>query len=168
MKDERFCYRPIGVIHTPLGECGETPIQAAFSTTHGWIEIFPEYAEGLSGLAAFSHAILVYHFHLAKRFMLRQRPYLDHREERGIFSIRHNLRPNPIGISAVKLLSIEGIRIEFEGADMVDGTPLLDIKPFVMAFDNRVTTAEGWVPAQVHRCSGNGPPTPDRLRREEP
>ena len=168
MTNDTICYTPIGVIRTPLHDRGETPIQAAFSTARGTIEVFPDYAEGLSGLADFSHAILVYHFHLAKGYSLHQRPYLDQRQERGIFSIRHNFRPNPIGLSVVRLLSVEGVRIEFEGADMLDGTPLLDIKPFVMAFDNRVTTAEGWVTAQAHRIAGDEPPTPNRLGREGP
>ena len=168
MTGKSICYRPIGIVHTPFGECGETPVQAAFSTARGWIEIFPEYVEGLLGLAEFSHATLVYHFHAADGFSLLQRPYLDPEKERGIFSIRHNLRPNPIGLSTVRLLSVDGPTIEFEGADMVDGTPLLDVKPFMMAFDNRSTTREGWFSAQQHRWSGAEPPTPDRLRRESP
>ncbi|MDI6718621.1 MAG: tRNA (N6-threonylcarbamoyladenosine(37)-N6)-methyltransferase TrmO [Methanomicrobiales archaeon] len=160
---EQICYTPIGILRTPFQKGSETPIQAAFSDVPGRAEIFPEYVEGLEDLEGFSHIILIYHFHRAHGFSLRERPFLDGSKSRGIFAVRYYRRPNPIGISTVRLVEIQNGVIEFRGADMLDSTPLLDIKPFVKAFDNRASTRDGWVDAQRLDGLSAGAATPQRL-----
>jgi tRNA (adenine37-N6)-methyltransferase len=145
---QQICYTPIGILRTPFHEWGETPIQAAFSEVPGRAEVLPQYVEGLADLDGFSHITLIYHFHQAEGFALRERPFLDGSRGRGIFAIRHFRRPNPIGISTVHQVAIHNGTIEFRGADMLDGTPLLDIKPFVRVFDNRKNSRDGWVDMQ--------------------
>jgi tRNA-Thr(GGU) m(6)t(6)A37 methyltransferase TsaA len=137
------CYRVIGIIHSVLREKDSTPIQGCFSTAMGFIKLFPEYKEGLKDLDGFSHLFLIYHFHEARTPKLRIRPFLD-RQERGIFATRHHDRPNPLGLSIVELLSIEDTILHVRGVDMLDGTPLLDIKPYVSRFDIRDPVRCGW------------------------
>jgi len=140
----QITYEPIGVIHTPFKEKASTPIQGSFSRdSRGEVEVFPQYVEGLKDVAGFSHLILIYHFHLAQGYSLVTRPFLDD-EEKGIFSIRHFNRPNPIGISVVRLDSVKGNRLEVSEVDIVDGTPLLDIKPYMPGFDVRNDVRNGW------------------------
>jgi len=138
-------YKPIGIIHTPFTEKKETPIQGVFSE-HGTgrIELFPQYADGLKDLEGFTHLFLLYHFHRAEGVKLRMMPYLEDKE-RGIFSIRHFNRPNPIGLSLVRLDNINGCTLEISEVDILDGTPLLDIKPYVPKFDTREQSNGGWV-----------------------
>lgn len=136
--------KPIGVIRTPFKSSDNIPIQSADSVERGIVELQPEYQEGLKSLDGFSHIILVYWFHRAKQPRLRVKPYLD-TEEHGLFSTRAPSRPNPIGISIVRLLCIEETRLDVEGVDMLDETPLLDIKPFVPEFDNRPEATSGWL-----------------------
>jgi tRNA (adenine37-N6)-methyltransferase len=141
---EELTYRPIGVIHTPFARGEDAPIQGVFSGgATGEVEVFEEFEPGLKDLEGFSHIILLYHFHLADGAALVKKPFLD-TEERGIFSIRHFNRPNPIGLTVVELEGIEGNVLKVRGVDMVDGTPLLDIKPYVCDFDVRRDTREGW------------------------
>jgi tRNA-Thr(GGU) m(6)t(6)A37 methyltransferase TsaA len=136
--------RPIGVIRTPFTVQAGTPIQASFAAgVEGTVELEPGFVEGLADLDGFSHVILVYAFHLASGFNLRVKPYLD-TKERGIFATRAPRRPNPIGLSVVRLLGIEGSRMRVADVDMLDGTPLLDIKPFVPDFDHRQAGKTGW------------------------
>jgi tRNA-Thr(GGU) m(6)t(6)A37 methyltransferase TsaA len=142
---EDVTYRPIGVIHSPYTEQAGTPIQAKVDPgTHARIEIFPEFVEGLDGLEGFSHIILIYHFHRSRKANLRQTPFLDDRE-RGVFAIRSPSRPNPIGFSVVNIVAIEGNIIEVSGVDILDGTPLLDIKPYVPDFDIYDAAKTGWL-----------------------
>jgi len=130
-------YKPIGVIRTPFKESRGTPIQPTGAIgVDGVVEVFPEHAPGLKDLEGFSHVILLYHFHLSRRHSLTVRPYLD-KEERGVFATRFPGRPNPIGLSVVRLVGIEGHIVRIMDVDIVDGTPLLDIKPYVPAFDHR-------------------------------
>lgn len=141
---EQIVYRPIGVIHTPFKEKEDTPIQGCFSkNSRGSIEVYPEYAEGLKDIEGFSHIFLLYHFHKAGGCQLIAKPFLD-KEKKGIFSIRYYTRPNPIGISIVKLLKVNGRSLEIGEVDMLDGTPLLDIKPYVPQFDIKENTEDGW------------------------
>ena len=140
----RICFRPIGVIHSPFTTHTGTPVQAALSSATGTAEVFPAYAEGLSDLEGFSHIMLIYVFHRSRGFQLRERPLLDAGRKQGIFAIRHYRRPNPIGISIVQIQKICSPCIEFTGADMLDGSPLLDIKPFIAVFDNRIGSVHGW------------------------
>ena len=140
----RICYEPIGVIHSPFKEQDETPIQSTFSAAPGTVEVFPEYAPGLKDLEGFSHIILLYHFHRAKPGPLLQRPFLDQGGERGVFAIRHYDRPNPIGLSIVGLKAIKGNVLEIAAIDVLDGTPLLDIKPYISKFDRPEHVRCGW------------------------
>jgi len=137
-------YDPIGVIHTPFKEQASTPIQGVFSPeSKGEVEVFPRYVDGLKNVTGFSHLILIYHFHLAQGYSLLTKPFLDN-ESKGIFSIRHFKRPNHIGLSVVRLYEIKENILDIGEVDIVDGTPLLDIKPYVPEFDNRLNMRNGW------------------------
>lgn len=144
-------YKPIGIIHTSFKECKGTPIQAAGSgKAEGIVEVFPEYADGLKDLKGFSHIILLYHFHLSGNFSLQVKPYLDD-QFRGLYATRAPARPNPIGISTVKLIKVEGTKLYIRKLDIVDGTPLLDIKPYVPDFDERKVYKIGWLEKHIHK-----------------
>jgi tRNA-Thr(GGU) m(6)t(6)A37 methyltransferase TsaA len=146
-------YRPIGVVHSPFKEPKGTPIQPAGAIgIEGIVEIFPEYAEGLKDIEGFSHIILLYHFHLSNRSTLIAKPYLDN-EAHGVFAMRGPSRPNPIGISVVRLVKVEGNVFHIQDVDIVDGTPLLDIKPYVPEFDIREVARIGWLENKVHKLS---------------
>jgi len=139
---------PIGVIHSPFTDPADTPIQSIFADgARGAVEVFPEYAAGLKDIDGFSHLILIYHFHLAEGYSLISKPFIGD-IEKGIFSIRHPRRPNPIGISIVRLKNVRGNILEICDVDILDGTPLLDIKPFVHQFDQRADIKSGWVDDQ--------------------
>ncbi len=138
-------YQPIGLIHTPFKQRQGMPIQPSRGRgVRGTVEVAPEYADGLADLDGFSHIVLIYHFHQSRGFDLRVTPFLD-TETRGLFASRAPRRPNAIGLSVVRLLGIEGNRIEVEDLDILDGTPLLDIKPYVTEFDHRTEVREGWL-----------------------
>ncbi len=141
---EDIVFRPIGVIHSPFSEPKGTPIQAAARDEAGTVEIFEQFAEGLKDLDGFSHIILLFHFHRSKESSLLQKPFLDD-HPRGVFSIRSPSRPNPIGMSVVKLERVEGNILHIRGVDMIDGTPLLDIKPYIPAIDSRTGGKAGWL-----------------------
>jgi tRNA-Thr(GGU) m(6)t(6)A37 methyltransferase TsaA len=145
-------YNPIGVIRSPFKEPKGTPIQpAAAKGIDGTVELFPEYVEGLKDVEGFSHIILIYHFHLStKRTSLKLKPYMD-KETRGVFAMRGPSRPNPIGISTVRLLGIEKNILHIQNVDIVDGTPLLDIKPYVPKFDTRKVERTGWLARNAHK-----------------
>ena len=146
-------YKPIGVIHSPFKEPKGTPIQPASAKGIGGIvEVFPEYAKGLKDIDGFSHIILIYHFHLSRGVSLEAKPYMDN-EVRGIFAIRGPSRPNPIGVSVVRLIKIEGRILYIQDIDIVDGTPLLDIKPYVPEFDMREVVKVGWLEKRLHKLS---------------
>jgi tRNA-Thr(GGU) m(6)t(6)A37 methyltransferase TsaA len=138
-------YRPIGIIRTPFKSKEGVPIQPVYGKgVKGYVEVFPEYVEGLKDLEGFSHLILVYHFHLSNGYKLLVKPYLDE-NLRGVFSTRAPRRPNPIGISIVRLIERVGSTLHISDVDMVDGTPLLDIKPYIPDFDNRTDVKIGWL-----------------------
>jgi tRNA-Thr(GGU) m(6)t(6)A37 methyltransferase TsaA len=134
---------PIGVIHTPFLERSETPIQSSRSQAIGKVELFPQFADGLQDIEGFSHLILLYVFHKSTGYVLQVKPYLDDKM-RGLFSTRYPRRPNPIGVSIVRLISRKGNVMEIEGVDVLDGTPLLDIKPYMPEFDIRQNVRSGW------------------------
>lgn len=137
-------YRPIGVIHSPFRKPEGTPIQPPFAAgTEAIVEIFPEYARGLEDIGGFSHVILLYHCHLAKKFALRVKPFLDDAFH-GVFATRAPARPNPIGLSVVRLAGMEERGLRIQNADIVDGSPLLDIKPYVPQFDMPEAVSTGW------------------------
>jgi len=140
-------YQPIGIIHTPFKEQSGTPIQTKFDReSKGTIEIFEEFIEGLEGLEAFSHLILLYHFHKARGYTLKTKPYLED-IPRGVFALRGPRRPNPIGISIVALEKIVGNILYIRNLDILDNTPLLDIKPYIHYFDVIPNSRAGWLEA---------------------
>jgi tRNA (adenine37-N6)-methyltransferase len=137
----------IGVVHTPHRQAAGTPVQAALATgVRGTVEVFPEYAAGLRDLDGFERIWLVYWFDRAKPAELVVTPYLD-TTPRGLFATRAPCRPNPIGLSAVRLLEVRGNVLYVEGLDILDGTPLLDIKPYVPGFDAFAAGRIGWLAA---------------------
>jgi tRNA (adenine37-N6)-methyltransferase len=143
--EEDIVYRPIGVIHSPFSAAVGTPIQSAAARgVAGTIEVFDRYAEGLKDLDGFSHIWLLYHFHLANSFVLTVKPFLDSTEH-GLFATRAPARPNGIGLSVVRLTGIRGHVLSIEDVDIIDGTPLLDIKPYVPLFDARDAERTGWL-----------------------
>jgi tRNA-Thr(GGU) m(6)t(6)A37 methyltransferase TsaA len=147
-------YRPIGVIHSPFEDIGNVPIQpTAASGIRGTVEVFVEVAEGLKDLEGFSHIILLYHFHRVTQTKLTVIPFLD-RHPRGLFATRAPSRPNPIGLSIVRLLRVEDNVLHIENVDIVDGTPLLDIKPYVPAFDHQEAERTGWLAAARGKVKG--------------
>jgi tRNA-Thr(GGU) m(6)t(6)A37 methyltransferase TsaA len=138
-------YRPIGVIHSPFTDIGGMPIQpTGASGIQGTVEVFPEFTEGLKDLEGFSHIILLYHFHRVQEVKLVVTPFMDF-QPRGVFATRAPKRPNPIGLSIVKLLGIEQNTLHIENVDILDGTPLLDIKPYVPEFDHHPADRVGWL-----------------------
>ncbi|MBM4310957.1 MAG: tRNA (N6-threonylcarbamoyladenosine(37)-N6)-methyltransferase TrmO [Deltaproteobacteria bacterium] len=140
----KFDFAPIGIIHSPYAEPAGVPIQGVFAGgAEGTVELLPELAAGLADLEGFSHIILLYYFHLSKGCTLTCKPFLD-TQERGVFATRAPRRPNPIGMSVVRLLGIEGCALRIGDVDIVDGTPLLDIKPYIPDFDVRVEVRSGW------------------------
>ena len=138
-------YHPIGIIHTPHITPDGTPIQPTGAKgIAGSIEIFPDYKPGLADLAGFSHIFILYHFHLSRKYSLKVKPFLDDRK-RGLFATRAPSRPNPIGLSVVRLMGIIENKLEIQDVDMVDSTPLLDIKPYVPEFDVHEVDQIGWI-----------------------
>ena len=138
-------YKPIGTIHSPFNKSKDMPIQPSGAMgVKGFVELKEEFSQGLQDLDGFSHIILIYHFHQVKDYALRVMPFLD-KKKRGIFATRAPKRPNPIGLSVVKLINIEGHKLYIENIDVIDGTPLLDIKPFVPLFDVPEVERIGWL-----------------------
>jgi tRNA-Thr(GGU) m(6)t(6)A37 methyltransferase TsaA len=137
-------YTPIGVIRTEHVVAERTPIQPAYANgCRGRVEVFPEFGEGLRDLEGFSHIYLLYHFHESGPPRLVTKPFLQD-VERGVFATRATCRPNPIGLSIVELISREGNVLHINNVDILDGTPLLDIKPYTAKFDRIDTTRNGW------------------------
>jgi tRNA-Thr(GGU) m(6)t(6)A37 methyltransferase TsaA len=147
---------PLGVVHSPYKQAKGTPIQGALGDkkVEAWVELKEKYAKGLSDLDGFSHAILLYHFHLSDKEEIVGKPYLEG-QEHGIFAMRSPNRPNHIGLSIVKIKKIEGNRLYFTEVDVLDGTPVLDIKPYVKQFDSRTDATSGWI--EKHYKDGKQP-----------
>ncbi|NLH17183.1 MAG: tRNA (N6-threonylcarbamoyladenosine(37)-N6)-methyltransferase TrmO [Phycisphaerae bacterium] len=144
MSDSTIVYRPIGVIHSEHVMAEKTPIQSAYAKgCKGWVELFPEFAEGLLDVKGFSHIYLIYHFHQAGPGKLKVKPFLQD-IDRGVFATRSPHRPNPIGLSVVELIGCEGNVLHLDCVDILDGTPLLDIKPYTAKFDRIDATRNGW------------------------
>ena len=145
-----FKMESIGFIYSPFTEKSETPIQSVRSQALGRVEVKPEFSEGLKDIDGFSHIILLYAFHESSGYELQIKPFLDD-QLRGLFATRYPYRPNPIGLSVVRLLKHEGNILEIEGVDVLNGTPLLDIKPYVEDFDVRLNTRTGWYETRSKR-----------------
>jgi tRNA-Thr(GGU) m(6)t(6)A37 methyltransferase TsaA len=159
----RVVYRPIGTVRSPFSEAAGMPIQPSRAQgIRGTVEVKPEYAEGLQDLGGFSHAVLICHLHRSRGFTLKVVPFLDD-TPRGVFATRAPRRPNPIGLSVVRLVAIEGNRIIFDGVDLIDGTPVLDIKPYVPEFDEREAVRLGWLEEARRREASSD----DRFVRDE-
>ncbi|NLX19298.1 MAG: tRNA (N6-threonylcarbamoyladenosine(37)-N6)-methyltransferase TrmO [Desulfobulbus sp.] len=138
---------PIGTIHSPHTSIENMPIQPKGATEfRGTVVLEEQYTDGLQDLAGFSHIYLIYSFHKATRTELLVTPFLD-QFTRGVFATRSPLRPNHIGLSIVQLESIDGNTLYIKGVDILDGTPLLDIKPYVEKFDAVRNSRSGWMQA---------------------
>jgi len=143
---QSISYTPIGVINTPFRDLAGTPIQPRSAEgIIGTVKLYPEYVAGLKDLGGFSRIMLIYHFHRCTGWSAELVPFLDS-HARGVFSTRAPRRPNPIGISIVGLTRIDGPVLFIEGVDILDGTPLLDIKPYVPEFDAFCEEKTGWFP----------------------
>jgi tRNA-Thr(GGU) m(6)t(6)A37 methyltransferase TsaA len=137
--------QPIGTIFTPFNSKEGMPIQSALAKgARGRIELKEEFVPGLLDLDGFSHIILVYHFHESKDFKLQVAPFLENKKH-GVFATRAPKRPNPIGMSVVKLLRVDNNILEVENIDVLNGTPLLDIKPYIPQFDIHQVEKSGWI-----------------------
>jgi len=145
MTMQEFTYRPIGIIHSEHTVAEKTPIQPVYAQgCKGQVEVFTEFAEGLKDLDGFSHIYLIYHFHQSSpQVKLIVKPFLQDIEH-GIFATRAPCRPNAIGLSVVELEKIEGRILHINGVDILDGTPLLDIKPYTAKFDLYDIKKNGW------------------------
>ena len=160
---KEISFSPIGIVHSPFSGPKGTPIQpSAAKNITGRVEVFPEFAEGLKDIEGFSHIILIYYFHLAKDQSLLVTPFMD-TEKHGVFATRASARPNRIGFSVVMLEKLEGNILHVNNLDIIDGTPLLDIKPCVPEFDFSNVTKTGWLEKSVH----NLPETKDDGRFTE-
>ncbi len=150
---QKIIFEPIGTIHSPYKDIEGMPIQPTGAKgVKGTLEIDHKYVSGLKDLDGFSHMIILYHFHLSEGYSLEVEPFLD-KKKRGLFSTRAPKRPNPIGLSIVKLLNIHDNIVEIEDVDIVDGTPLLDIKPYVPDFDHRDVKSIGWLSSNSNKVS---------------
>jgi tRNA-Thr(GGU) m(6)t(6)A37 methyltransferase TsaA len=148
---KKIQYKPIGCIHSPFHNIADMPMQPIGAKgIAGTIEIHPQYTEGLKDLEGFSHVILIYHFHLSKGYSLKVKPFLD-KQFKGVFATRAPKRPNPIGISIVRLKRIEGNILYIENIDVVDETPLLDVKPYVPEFDAPEVEKIGWLSQNIKK-----------------
>jgi tRNA-Thr(GGU) m(6)t(6)A37 methyltransferase TsaA len=147
----RITYRSIGVIHSPFTNLEDMPVQpTGEASAPGTAELLPQFVEGLKDLEGFTHVILLYHLHEVRRTDLTVRPFLGS-EPRGVFATRAPTRPNPIGLSIVRLVRVEANQLYLENVDILDGTPLLDIKPYVPDFDRPASARAGWLEAERGR-----------------
>ena len=155
MQDEEktrdpLSFIPIGIIHTPFTDITGMPIQPTGARgIRGTVEISGEYAEGLMDIEGFSHLFLIYAFHCCPSYQLTVRPFLD-TTPRGVFATRAPRRPNAIGLSIVRLIEVKGMMLVVEDVDTLDGTPLLDLKPYVPAFDAYPDASSGWLGHSAH------------------
>jgi len=145
-------FRPIGVIRSPFKDLAGMPIQPSGARdTEGEVHLLEEYAEGLADLDGFSHIHLFYHFHRNRGFDLKVKPFMD-TVERGLFATRAPRRPNMLGLSVVRLVGVEGNILHVRGVDVLDGTPLLDIKPYVAKFDAAPADRFGWLECNADKA----------------
>lgn len=150
---DKILYTPIGVIRSPFKSIEGMPIQPSGARgIAGSVEIRELFIDGLKDLDGFSHIILIYHFHRSRGYALHVKPFLDD-HLRGLFATRAPRRPNAVGISVVRLLRVEGTILHIEDVDILDGTPLLDIKPCVPGFDARKDVRTGWLSSRAGDAS---------------
>jgi len=150
-----ICYTPIGLVHSPFTEPAGTPIQSvavAAVDVEATVEVYSDYVAGLKDIEGFSHLILLYHLHRTKPSGLLVKPFLGN-ELHGIFATRSPGRPNPIGFSIVRLIKVEGHILSIRDVDILDQTPVLDIKPYVAEFDVRRVEKNGWFADNLYKLS---------------
>ena len=136
---------PIGIIHSPYKKSMDIPIQGTFKReVEAYVELKDKYVRGLKDLHKFSHAIIIYYFHKSHKEEIEGKPFLE-KDKHGIFAIRSPHRPNHIGFSIVKIKSIKANKLFFTEVDVLDGTPVVDIKPYVKYFDHRDNVISGWL-----------------------
>jgi len=159
---KRVLYQSIGIIHSPFEDIAGMPIQTTgASGIPGTVTVYARFASALKDLDGFSHIILLYHFHRCRGFSVEVRPFLD-QTTRGVFATRVPRRPNRIGISVVRLVKRKRNVLYIKDVDIVEGTPLLDIKPYVPEFDSRKTERIGWLAGKVQNVRGTR--SDDRFR----
>jgi len=152
MADRQIIFRPIGVIHTPYQEQSGTPIQPAYAGgAEGTVVVYPEFAEGLADLDGFERIWLLSHLDRTREARMKVIPYRD-TKLRGLFATRAPSRPNPIGLSVVRLLEVKGDTLRVADVDLLDGTPLLDIKPYVPFFEAHPDSRAGWLEKRRREC----------------
>lgn len=152
-KVDEIRYRPIGIIHSEFKKKEGIPIQpTGASKKKGQVEIFPEYVLGLRDLEGFSHIYLIYHFHLSRGYSLFAKPFMDDKKH-GVFATHAPRRPNAIGMSVVRLVGRKDNILEVENIDIIDGTPLLDIKPYIPSFveKDKADVRIGWLSKEPHK-----------------
>jgi tRNA-Thr(GGU) m(6)t(6)A37 methyltransferase TsaA len=148
--------RPIGILHSSYKTKEEAPIQGAFRPDEkGQVVVFPEFEEGLKDIEGFSHIILLYQFDRAGEIKLVRPTFLDD-VPHGVFASRHPCRPNGIGLTIVRLLARSGNILEVSGLDVLNGTLLIDIKPYVPRFDSFPDASEGWIASKKERPKPKG------------
>ena len=149
LQDTEIIFKPIGIIHTPFKELVGMPIQPAGACgKQGTVEVFSEFGDGLKDIEGFSHIILLYYLNRSHGFKLQVSPFMED-EKHGLFAVRAPKRPNQIGMSIVKLVKREANIIYIDNPDMLDGTPLIDIKPYIPDFDAYPDAVAGW--CEKHR-----------------
>ena len=153
MKVNQIIYKPIGIIYSPFKSIEGVPIQPAGANgIKGKVKVYKKYLNGLMNLEGFSHIILLYHFHLSRGYSLKVIPFLKNQEQ-GVFATRAPKRPNQIGISVVKINKIEGNIINISNIDIINGTPLIDIKPYASFFDNVKNEKNGWLSQNINNVN---------------
>ena len=146
---EEIKLMPIGLVHSPFKEPVGVPKDSSNGMDYkGTIEIFSEYKNGLKDLDGFSHILVLFYFHKSEYSHLIVKPYLDD-HLRGVFATRSPHRPNFIGLSVVELLRIEDGILHIRGIDMIEGTPVLDIKPYIPEFDSNEGIRIGWLKGKI-------------------
>ena len=153
---KKICLKPIGVIHSPYRRPEDAPRRPrSFPAAKATVKVFARYRAGLRDLRGFSHVLLVYHLHLSRGYDLVCLPFLDPKRRRGVFATRYPRRPNPIGISVVRLLKVRKDGLEVSHVDMVDGSPLLDIKPYIPETGAKERVKLGWLEAVLPELEEN-------------
>ncbi|MHA1986019.1 MAG: tRNA (N6-threonylcarbamoyladenosine(37)-N6)-methyltransferase TrmO [Promethearchaeota archaeon] len=148
---ENVIFKPIGIIHTSFKSLKGIPIQSSMSNAKGTIEIFDEYVAGLKDLSGFSHLYCLYLFDMVKLPVpLQSKPFLDN-EKKGVFAIRTPFRPNPLGLSILEIIEIRENKIHVINVDILDKTPLLDLKPYISQIDNIETKKIGWLEGKIQK-----------------
>lgn len=151
----KFEFKPIGIIHSPFKKKEDIDTQKfanhqGFDSVRGELEIFKEYGDGLKDVEGFSHLILIFAFHKSEGCKLHTKPFLDD-ALRGVFSTRSPNRPNPVGLTVVKVIERKGNMLEISGIDMIEGTPILDIKPYTPR-DQKSPIRIGWLEDKMKRA----------------